>query len=105
MRLAQQVRAVRLAAGKRASWVVAGLAVTLAACGQKGPLYLPDKGGSIVTSPAPSGTPAAPPQSAPNPPPQSAPNPSPQSAPQQPSQTAPAPPKKTDKDNDQPTPQ
>ncbi len=30
---------------------VAGVFV-LAACGQKGPLYLPDKGGEVVTRPA-----------------------------------------------------
>ncbi len=28
------------------------LVVTLAACGQKGPLYLPDEGGEVVTRPA-----------------------------------------------------
>ena len=26
-------------------------AITLAGCGQKGPLYLPDKGGEVVTRP------------------------------------------------------
>ena len=101
MRLAQHARAVRLAAGTRAPWAVAGVAVTLAACGQKGPLYLPDKGGAVVTSPVPS---AAPPP-APAAPPQSAPNQPAQSAPEQPTQTPPATPKKTDKDNDQQTPQ
>ena len=34
-----------------------GIAVALAACGQKGPLYLPDEAGTIVTRP---GTPAGP---------------------------------------------
>jgi predicted small lipoprotein YifL len=53
----------------------AGLFVTLAlaaACGQKGPLYLPDTGGEIVTrpateaeAPAPQAPPAAPPAAAP----------------------------------------
>jgi predicted small lipoprotein YifL len=28
------------------------LVVALAACGQKGPLYLPDEGGEVVTRPA-----------------------------------------------------
>jgi polar amino acid transport system substrate-binding protein len=58
----------------------------LGGCGQKGPLYLPDKGGAVVTpppaAPAPGATPA-PAQSAP--------------APQDTSAT---PPKKTDKDDD-----
>ncbi len=30
----------------------AAVLVTLAACGQKGPLYLPEKGGEVVTRPA-----------------------------------------------------
>jgi len=29
-----------------------GAALALSACGQKGPLYLPDKGGEVVTRPA-----------------------------------------------------
>jgi predicted small lipoprotein YifL len=34
------------------------LACLLGACGQKGPLYLPDKNGSVVTTPAASPPPA-----------------------------------------------
>jgi len=74
-------------------------ALTLAACGMKGPLYLPDKGGKAVTSPpAASGTPSAPTQP-------------PAGTPGQPAQNAPAeatpattpPPKKSDKDGDSQT--
>jgi len=73
--------------------VVAAFALAVAACGQKGPLYLPDRGGAVVTSPA-----AAPaPQNAPAQPPQSA----PAQAPQPPTTT---PPKKTDKDSDSQAP-
>jgi predicted small lipoprotein YifL len=32
--------------------LLAGAAALLAGCGQKGPLYLPDKGGEVVTRPA-----------------------------------------------------
>ena len=61
----------------------------LGGCGQKGPLYLPDKGGAVVRPPAaaPGATPA-PAQSAPGP----------QDSP------ATAPPKKTDKDDDSKSP-
>jgi predicted small lipoprotein YifL len=31
---------------------IGALVVGLGACGQKGPLYLPDKGGDVVTRPA-----------------------------------------------------
>ena len=56
----------------------------LGGCGQKGPLYLPDKGGAVVTpAPAAPGATPAPTESAP--------------APQD---TSPAPPKRTDKDED-----
>jgi predicted small lipoprotein YifL len=34
-----------------ASFAAALLLVGLAGCGQKGPLYLPDKGGEVVTRP------------------------------------------------------
>jgi predicted small lipoprotein YifL len=40
----------------RAALVIAAGAV-LAACGQKGPLYLPDATGEVVTRPAPAETP------------------------------------------------
>jgi predicted small lipoprotein YifL len=39
-----------MAAGKFAV-LMAAVAVALAGCGQKGPLYLPDKGGEVVTRP------------------------------------------------------
>jgi len=52
--------------------VLAGALLVLAGCGQKGPLYLPDKNAAVVTSaPAaapPAAAPAAP--NAPNTPPQ-----------------------------------
>lgn len=35
----------------RAAFVLAAV-VSLAACGQKGPLYLPDEGGEVITRPA-----------------------------------------------------
>jgi predicted small lipoprotein YifL len=38
---------------KQASWIfVLGACVAAAGCGQKGPLYLPDKNASVVTRPA-----------------------------------------------------
>ena len=43
--------------------LVLALATALAGCGQKGPLYLPEKPGQIVTRPTQ--TPPAPPASAP----------------------------------------
>jgi predicted small lipoprotein YifL len=40
--------------------MAAGAALIACACGQKGPLYLPDKGGTVVTStPAQPTTPAS----------------------------------------------
>lgn len=60
----------------RRGWLLLTLAA-LTACGQKGPLYLPDKGGKVVTS-----APAAAPQT-------------------QPAPASPATPKPTDKDKDQ----
>jgi predicted small lipoprotein YifL len=50
------------------------LLAVLAACGQKGPLYMPDKGGDVVTRPA--GQTSQPPQS-----PETAPQPSTQPQP------------------------
>jgi predicted small lipoprotein YifL len=41
---------------KTAAWLV--VSAMLAACGQKGPLYLPEKPGEIVTRPAPPAQPA-----------------------------------------------
>jgi predicted small lipoprotein YifL len=52
-----------------ASRVVLGAAafIAVAACGQKGPLYLPDKGGEVVTRPG-GGTPGTQsPETAPQP--------------------------------------
>ena len=51
----------------RAGLTAAGAALLLCGCGQKGPLYLPDKGGKVVTStPAATATqPAAPATAAP----------------------------------------
>jgi predicted small lipoprotein YifL len=38
---------------KTATWIViVGGSVVVAGCGQKGPLYLPDKNASVVTRPA-----------------------------------------------------
>ncbi|HEV2229951.1 MAG TPA: lipoprotein [Steroidobacteraceae bacterium] len=65
------------------AWLLAALsALALGGCGQKGPLYLPDKGGKVVTR-APAATEAQPP-----PPANEAP-------------AAPATPKPIDKDKDQ----
>jgi predicted small lipoprotein YifL len=67
----------------RRGWLLLALAALAAGgCGQKGPLYLPDKGGKVVTS-----APAAP---------QSQPAQTPAPAP-----AAPATPKPADKDKDQ----
>jgi predicted small lipoprotein YifL len=74
--------------------------LTLTGCGQKGPLYLPEKGGAVVTAPATA--PAAPP--APGQPPQPSPAPQPQSNGEPPPEATPAPPKKSDKDEDQQSP-
>jgi predicted small lipoprotein YifL len=66
---------------KRA-WLPVTLAMTLAAggCGQKGPLYLPDKNAKVATAPAGSATPAtqpAPPAATPAAAPQTPPAPKP----------------------------
>jgi len=50
-------------AARAAALAGAMLPAALTGCGQKGPLYLPDKGGTIVTS-----APAAPAPAAPSPP-------------------------------------
>src|SRR5262249_33452925 len=62
-------------------------ALVTAACGQKGPLYLPDKGGEVVTRPA-GATQSTPQQQQPQQQQQPPQQPSPQSAPQ-PSSTTP----------------
>jgi len=69
--------------------------LALAGCGQKGPLYLPEKGGAVVTAPA-----TAPPAQ----PSQPSPAPQPQSTGAAPPAETPAPPKKSDKDGDQQSP-
>ena len=84
--------------------LAAALALALAGCGQKGPLYLPDQGGTVVTTP-PQSAPEQPPEVSPTPSPQNAPTPPPQNAPAPIPPTAPTPPKKTDKDSDSQTPQ
>jgi diaminopimelate decarboxylase len=86
----------RVAAGLAAS-----VALALAGCGQKGPLYLPEKGGAVVTSPA--ATPPAPPPAPvpPGQPQEPAPTAEPQSTPEpSPTTTPAAPPKKSDQDQD-----
>ena len=44
---------------RRAGLLAAAVALALGGCGQKGPLYLPDKNAKIVTSPAATATPPA----------------------------------------------
>jgi predicted small lipoprotein YifL len=50
---------------RRRALISLGALVLLAACGQKGALYLPDKNAAVVTSPA--AAPAAPPAPAASP--------------------------------------
>src|SRR5262249_60396418 len=66
----------------------------LAGCGQRGPLYLPEKGGPVVPAPPPE----------PGQPPQPSPAPQPQSTGEPPPTEVATPPKKSDKDEDQQTP-
>jgi predicted small lipoprotein YifL len=76
----------------RRAWLLLALASFAAGgCGQKGPLYLPDKVGKVVTS-AP---PASPPQTAPTPATPAT------SAPPGAEPAVAPPPKPTDKDKDQ----
>jgi predicted small lipoprotein YifL len=82
--------------------VALGATLALWGCGQKGPLYLPDKSAGVVTTSAPAQTapervPVAEPTSVPQP----APVPQPQSAPEP---AAPAPQKKDNPDGEAPTP-
>ena len=77
--------------------VVLAATLALAGCGQKGPLYLPEKPGAVVTAPPP-------PPAAPGQPPQPSPAPGPQSAAEPPPADVAAPPKKSDKDEDPQTP-
>jgi predicted small lipoprotein YifL len=92
----------------RSVWLRAGMTAVVTAalsgCGQKGPLYLPEKGAAVVTPPAGT-TPAAPPPStAPGQPPEPSPAPEPQSSPEPPPADIAAPAKKSDKDADQQAP-
>ena len=77
--------------------VVLAATLALAGCGQKGPLYLPEKPGAVVTAPPP-------PPAAPGQPPQPSPAPGPQGAAEPPPADVAAPPKKSDKDEDPQTP-
>jgi len=44
---------VRMSSARSARAIIAGaVLVGLVGCGQKGPLYLPDKGGEVVTRPS-----------------------------------------------------
>jgi predicted small lipoprotein YifL len=53
---------------KRTGYFIAALVLLgLAACGQKGPLYLPDKAATVVTHPAASPAPAPVPAAQPPP--------------------------------------
>lgn len=69
----------------------------LGGCGQRGPLYLPEKRGTVVTSPPspPAPVPAGQPQ-------QPSPAPQPQSTPESPPAGAAPPPKDPATDDDQP---
>jgi len=83
--------------------VVLAATLALAGCGQKGPLYLPEKPGAVVTAPATAPAPPPPP-AAPGQPPQPSPAPGPQGAAEPPPADVAAPPKKSDKDEDPQTP-
>jgi predicted small lipoprotein YifL len=88
-----------------AACAAASAALALSACGQKGPLYLPEKGGAVVTSPAATAPAPPPPPNAPGQPPQIPPAPEPQSTPEPvPSSSTPAPPKKSDENEDSQSP-
>ncbi|MGH8241127.1 MAG: LPS translocon maturation chaperone LptM [Steroidobacteraceae bacterium] len=67
------------------STLILGAAFLLAACGQKGPLYLPDTGGEVVTRPAGAT------QDAPQTPQQASPETAPQPSTQPPQNTTPKP--------------
>ena len=78
----------------------ASAALALSGCGQKGPLYLPEKGGAVVTSPGVNAPAPPPPPAAPGQPPQTPPAAEPQSTPEPSPSGAPVPPKKSDEDKD-----
>jgi predicted small lipoprotein YifL len=53
---------------KQASWIfIVGTCLVAAGCGQKGPLYLPDKNAAVVTRPASSGATTTAPATQPGP--------------------------------------
>jgi len=81
----------------RRAWPLLALAaLSCGGCGQKGPLYLPDKGGKVVTSAPPAPQSATAPVAPVTSPPANSP-------PAEPAPAAPAP-KPTDKDQDQGSP-
>jgi diaminopimelate decarboxylase len=80
--------------------VILAATLALAGCGQKGPLYLPEKPGAVVTAPPAS----PPPPAAPGQPPQPSPAPGPQDTAEPPPADVAPPPKKSDKDEDSQTP-
>jgi len=87
-------------------WLVTGALLTLAACGQKGPLYLPDRNASVVGGGVPPPAQSAPAVPAPAPQPQSTPEqtlpgtPAEPLATPPPQGTQPAPPPPRNKDHD-----
>ena len=87
-------------------WLVTGALLTLAACGQKGPLYLPDRNASVVGGGVPPPAQSAPAVPAPAPQPQSTPEQTLPGAPAEPLATPPQgaqpppPPPPRDKDHD-----
>jgi predicted small lipoprotein YifL len=54
------VKSIPASARTLAMAVACALAASLAGCGQKGPLYLPEEARDIVTRPAPPSSPSAP---------------------------------------------
>lgn len=88
-----------------AACFAASAALALSGCGQKGPLYLPEKTGAVVTSPAATPPAPPPPPNAPGQPPHIPPAAQPQSTPEPaPSSSTSAPPKKSDEDKDSQSP-
>jgi predicted small lipoprotein YifL len=90
---------MRLCASAAAGALALTVALLLAGCGQKGPLYLPERGGAVVTAPAEAPPPAPVPSGQP---PAVSPAPQPQSTTEPPPPGGtPAPPRKSDTDEDQ----
>jgi predicted small lipoprotein YifL len=80
----------------RAGLGVLAAALTVAGCGLKGPLYLPEKPGPVTTRPGPA-APANPPATAPGTSPTAAPATAPATPPATPVETPPLPPAAGDK--------